>query len=58
MTASPPPRDRRQFLLAPGATLNGIDYVEVADRPDRSSSVHFLNRCRCRGTLSGARPPP
>lgn len=37
------PRDRRQLLLQAGATVNGIDYVEVgADQV--TLTVHFVNR--------------
>jgi uncharacterized phage protein gp47/JayE len=42
MTPDPPPRDRRQMLLAPLAALNGIDYVDVA-ADQTHLSVHFLN---------------
>ena len=55
MSAQPPPRDRRQLLLAPGAVLNGIDYIEAGARPARLS-VHFLNTVAVRGSLSGSRP--
>ena len=42
MSPDPPTRDRRQLLLAPGAVLNGIDYIEVG--PGRTRLfVHFLN---------------
>ena len=54
MSPVPAARDRRQLLLAPGATLNGIDYVEVAS-PARLS-VHFLNTVTVKGSLSGSRP--
>jgi hypothetical protein len=37
------PRDRRQLLLEAGATVNGIDFVEVD--PDQTAlHVHFLNQ--------------
>ena len=42
MTPAPPVRDRRQLLLAPGAVLNGIDYVDVA-ADQVHLFVHFLN---------------
>jgi hypothetical protein len=42
MIPSPPVRDRRQLLLAPGAALNGIDYVDVA-ADQVHLFVHFLN---------------
>jgi len=58
MTSGPPEspaRDRRQLLLAPGAVLNGIDYVDVA--PGRTRLlVHFLNTVTVRGSLSGSQP--
>ena len=48
----PAPRDRRELLLAPGASLNGIDYVDVA--PDQTRlAVHFLNAVPVQGTLTG-----
>ncbi len=46
-------RDRRQLLLAPGAALNGIDYIEVGASPTRLL-IHFLNTVDVRGSLSGA----
>jgi hypothetical protein len=50
---SPTPRDRRELLLAPGAPLNGIDYVDVA--PDQTRlAVHFLNAVPVQGTLTGS----
>ncbi len=55
MSAGPPSRDRRQLLLAPGAALNGIDFVEVAD-DQTHLEVHFLNAVALRGTLSGTAP--
>ena len=42
MSPAPPARDRRQLLLAPGATLNGIDFVDVA-ASQTQLFVHFLN---------------
>jgi uncharacterized phage protein gp47/JayE len=55
MNPDPPARDRRQLLLAPGAVLNGIDYIEVG--PGRTRLfVHFLNTVAVRGSLSGSRP--
>lgn len=46
-------RDRRAELQKPGATLNGIDFVEVA-APDqqRFLTVHFLNRVALVGQVS------
>jgi hypothetical protein len=52
MPASPPARDRRQLLLAPGASFNGIDYVYVAASQTRLF-VHFLNAVPVRGSLYG-----
>jgi len=55
MSPDPPIRDRRQLLLAPGAVLNGIDYIDVG--PGRTRLiVHFLNTVAVRGSLSGSRP--
>jgi hypothetical protein len=55
MSPDPPIRDRRQLLLAPGAVLNGIDYVGIG--PGRTRLVvHFLNTVAVRGSLSGSRP--
>jgi hypothetical protein len=52
MTTALPARNRRQLLLAPGATFNGIDYVSVA--PDQTGLlVHFLNAWPVQGTLYG-----
>ena len=49
---SPPPRDRRELLLAPGAQVNGIDYVDVG--PDQTRlAVHFLNPVPVQGSLTG-----
>lgn len=52
MTPDPPVRNRRQLLLAPGASFNGIDYVTVAVS-QRQLSVHFLNTVPVQGSLSG-----
>lgn len=54
---SPPvvSRDRRQLLLAAGATWNGIDYVEVA-ADQTELYVHFLNAVAVAGTLTGQTP--
>ncbi len=54
MSPARPARDRRQLLLAPGAALNGIDYIDVASRA--RLSVHFLNTVTVKGSLSGSRP--
>jgi Baseplate J-like protein len=55
MSQDRPIRDRRQLLLAPGAVLNGIDYIDVG--PGRTRLlVHFLNAVAVRGFLSGSRP--
>ena len=55
MTPDPPVRDRRQLLLAPGAVLNGIDYIHVAPGQTRLF-VHFLNSVTVQGSLSGSHP--
>jgi hypothetical protein len=55
MTQPPSPPDRRQRLLAPGAALNGIDYVYVA-ASQTQLFVHFLNAVTVAGTLSGTSP--
>jgi hypothetical protein len=43
--------DRRQYLLSPNATLNGIDYVEIASEDETALLVHFLNTVPVEGTL-------
>lgn len=43
MTQNADTIDRRQHLLGPGATFNGIDYVEVASADQRTLRVHFMN---------------
>lgn len=43
--------DRRQYLLGPGVTWNGIDYVEVASADQTTLRVHFLNTVPVAGTL-------
>jgi len=55
MSPDAPSRDRRQLLLAPGAALNGIDYIDVA-ASQTQLSVHFLNTVTVKGSLSGSRP--
>jgi hypothetical protein len=55
MSAPAGSRDRRQLLLAEGATWNGIDYVEVA-ADQTELYVHFLNAVAVAGTLVGQRP--
>jgi Baseplate J-like protein len=55
MSANPPTRDRRQLLLAPGALLNGIGYIDVA-RSQTRLFVHFLNTVAVRGSLAGTAP--
>ncbi len=55
MSPDQPTRDRRQLLLAPGAVLNGIDYIDAG--PGRARlSVHFLNTVAVQGSLSGSQP--
>ncbi len=46
-------RDRLQLLLAPGAQLNGIDFVDVS-ASQTELSIHFLNAVALAGTLSGS----
>jgi hypothetical protein len=55
MSAPVGSRDRRQLLLAEGATWNGIDYVEVA-ADQTELYVHFLNAVAVAGTLVGHTP--
>ena len=55
MSPDPPARDRRQLLLAPGALLNGIDYIDVGPSQTRLSA-HFLNTVTVKGSLSGSHP--
>lgn len=45
--------DRLAALLA-GGTLNGIDFVEVADDTQTALVVHFLTKVPVAGTLTGA----
>ena len=52
MIPAPPARDRRQLLLAPGAPLNGIDYVEVA-ADQIHLFVRFLNTVPVAGSPPG-----
>ena len=52
MTPDPPARNRRQLLLAPGASFNGIDYVHVA-ASQTQLFVHFLNAVPVQGSLYG-----
>jgi hypothetical protein len=49
--------DRRQYLLGPGVTWNGIDYVEVATADQTTLRVHFLNTVPVAGTLGTGSPP-
>ena len=46
-------RDRRA-LLAASTTLNGIDFVEIADDTETVLRVHFLNNVTVMGTVTGA----
>jgi hypothetical protein len=50
--------DRRQQLLAPGVSFNGIDYVEVATADQKTLRVHFLNTVAVAGTLGSAAGSP
>ena len=43
--------DRRAHLLGPGATINGIDYVEVASADQTTLRVHFINFVEVKHTL-------
>jgi hypothetical protein len=52
MTQNTPTRNRRQLLLAPGASFNGIDYVYVA-ASQTQLFVHFLNTVPVLGSLFG-----
>jgi hypothetical protein len=54
MTSIPPAPDRRQLLLGSGASLNGIDFVDVA-ASQTQLFVHFLNTVPVRGSLHGQR---
>lgn len=49
------PRDRRQALLQPGATVNGIDFVQV-DVDQTTLYVHFINEVRLSEAFSGTNP--
>jgi hypothetical protein len=50
--------DRRQFLLGPGVSWNGIDYVEMATADQTTLRVHFLNTVPVAGTLGTAPGSP
>jgi hypothetical protein len=50
--------DRRQLLLGPGATLNGIDYVEIASPDQTTLRVHFLNQVSIATSLGTSSSPP
>jgi hypothetical protein len=45
-------KDRRARLLLPEASLNGIDFVEVANDQQTALRVHFLNAVPLKGTVS------
>jgi hypothetical protein len=55
MTPIPPPGDRRQRLLSPGAQFNGIDYVDIA-ASQTQLFVHFLNNVTVSGNWSPGPP--
>lgn len=55
MSTTAPDRDRRQLLLAAGATVNGLDYVEVT-ADETQLYVHFLNDVTVNGTLAPNEP--
>jgi hypothetical protein len=44
------PKDRLGLLLQPGATLNGIDFVEIANDGQTILNVHFLNHVEVAGS--------
>ncbi|MCU1244866.1 MAG: hypothetical protein JWN02_776 [Acidobacteria bacterium] len=48
--------DRLAALLAPGAPLNGIDFVEIASADQRTLRVHFLNTIAVAGSLVAENP--
>src|SRR6185503_9241110 len=48
------PKDRRAALLA-STSLNGIDFVEIANPNQETLRVHFLNPVAVQGTLTA--PP-
>src|SRR5215831_3985573 len=54
--ADPVSRDRRAKLLEAGATLNGIDFVEIATDDERTLRVHFLNSVPVQGTIASGFP--
>jgi len=54
--AGPVSRDRRGKLLEPGATLNGIDFVEIATNDETTLRVHFLNGVSIQGTIASGFP--
>lgn len=47
--------DRLADLVA-SATLNGIDFVEIANPSQTALRIHFLNAVAVAGTLTGQRP--
>lgn len=47
------PKDRLQKLLDPGnTTLNGIDFVEIVTKDQKTLRVHFLNKVSVQGTVA------
>lgn len=47
------PKDRLQKLLDPSnTTLNGIDFVEVVTKDQKTLHVHFLNKVSVKGTIA------
>ena len=54
--ADPISRDRRAKLLEAGATLNGIDFVEIVTDDERTLRVHFLNSIPVQGTIASEFP--
>jgi hypothetical protein len=47
-------KNRLQQLLDPGATLNGVDFVEIGSADQRTLRVHFLNQVALAGQVTEA----
>src|ERR1043166_1892659 len=47
-------RDRRAELLKEGASLNGIDFVEVVNDEPTKLCVHFINAVKLKGKMTAA----
>ncbi len=50
------PHDRLASLLAQGATINGIDFIEITSADQTALSVHFLNKIEVNGALDQNEP--